>query len=294
MNSLTKLHNTCLKQFHSTISEQITAFRNNDNKNNFIPKVVLIGDESSGKTSLLQSLCMIPFETSAFFNYSYLEIRLRQEKTKALKIRVGVSEDFDNSINVSDPIKICETMIDLKSKSEYMKSEGFIVEMKTPDCVNCDIIDTPGYYTCLENIEKGNHNKLVEFWTRYIEQNAIFLIVVPVNNEWSLTLNFVLEQVERRENDLNFREKLLFCLTKCEDLLGSGKYLDIVSTKNVSWYITITDSIDFLRIRRDEEVGRLTLIRNHEKECIKNSTISTEDSLFGGIGVEKLVEKLAR
>ena len=112
-----------------------------------IPFVVVVGDQSSGKSSLLSALIGFKLPTGVgTCSKCPIEVRFRRGSEEKAKLRIEGSKLFEKSYDLFDEaeiFKINETLAD--SKTLFNKDAIIIIETEAPTHPNLTYVDLPGF-----------------------------------------------------------------------------------------------------------------------------------------------------
>ncbi|KAL2284827.1 hypothetical protein FJTKL_08656 [Diaporthe vaccinii] len=214
-----------------------------------LPQIVVCGDQSSGKSSVLEALTEIPFPRNDNLCTRFAtEISLRREPTSSLDLRI--IPDKNRPKHEQDKIKsFSESITDLNQLPRIMEkamnvmgiSEGhsafaqdtLSVEIQGPDRPQLTLVDIPGI---IQSSTKGVSNADVAIVSgiteRYIKQHrTICLAVVSATNDAA--------------NQPILQQRTLGVITK-PDLLSAGsgseaKFLELARNEDVffklGWHV---------------------------------------------------------
>ena len=173
-----------------------------------IPQIVVCGDQSSGKSSVLEAIANVPFPIGASTTTRFaIEVILRQGNTTVPKVtlcpspdrkteqareitsfqpnvRISEPSDFGNAIgNIVDEAKIHLESIDSDAK---FWSDWLRVEVSGPDQPHLTLVDLPGIIQTETgpNVIPGDKDKIKKMVTKYIEkERTIVLAIVDAQND---------------------------------------------------------------------------------------------------------------
>ena len=189
------------------------------------PQLVVIGDESSGKSSLLQRLVMMPILPTAKNTCTRLPIHVRlrnAEQAKAPRLEVYCSE---SKRTVEGPFVVpMQTARDFVHKkmneiltSEQGKSKGIssqhkiILHVEGPNIPSLDVVDMPGL-VATPKLMKKQSEALLKNHIKTHGESCIYLAVVSADGRQtnSIAMGLVQEQ--------NIESKTLGVFCKCDNL----------------------------------------------------------------------------
>ena len=202
------------------------------------PQLVVIGDESAGKSSLMQAICKVPLPKGRkLTTRAVMNVRLRHgpRKIKTWMTYRGSSmtrneREVKDEENLEDVIlKMQQSEIDLQNEAfGEDKKRGFMedpitIEICDEDNPDLTLVDLPGYFMYTGNDDNrvtGEDVKFIEkVLTEYLEDSSsILLIVVPASIPIGTVnvLNFIKKFMDSL-GDLqkeNLKARTIYCLTK--------------------------------------------------------------------------------
>ncbi|KAL0941492.1 dynamin family protein [Colletotrichum truncatum] len=281
-----------------------------------LPDIVVCGDQSAGKSSVLEALTEIPFPRNDNLCTRFAtEISLRRELTESLTVRV--IPDNDRSQEDQKRIKeFSESITDLKdlafimdaatkvmginngdssdSQSEQAPGSAFSkdtlsIEINGPDRPQLTLIDIPGLIqSATKGVSEADVAMVTEITDRYIKRpRTICLAVVSATND--AANQPILQRVRKFDPQ---GERTLGVITKPDQLpSGSGsesKFLELACNKDVffklGWHV--------IRNRRFDENGFSFEERNAaEAEFFRTSNFSVLPKDM--VGIEALRARLS-
>lgn len=186
------------------------------------PRIAVIGDESSGKSSMLESLCMIPFPRG---NHTVTRCPTIVQLVKGPDAESSAiawhAKQPDNKHEITSITSLDETISKLQAEmlgGESFSRDAVTVRVTHPDTADLTLIDLPGYfYYDGTGTEMGEFVKslLMEY---IMDANTIVLVIVPAIQEIK-TVNIynVLLEYERtlsEDEKKAFHARTIFCFTK--------------------------------------------------------------------------------
>ncbi|KAJ0107245.1 hypothetical protein J7T55_007615 [Diaporthe amygdali] len=166
-----------------------------------LPQIVVCGDQSSGKSSVLEVLTEIPFPRNDNLCTRFAtEISLRRELTSSLDLKITPDENRPK-LEQEKMKSFGETITDLKELPQIMEkamgvmgiSEGksafskdiLSVEIQGPDRPQLTLVDIPGIIqSSTRGVSNADVAKVLEITERYIEKHrTICLAVVSATND---------------------------------------------------------------------------------------------------------------
>ncbi|KAF9572897.1 hypothetical protein EC968_009202 [Mortierella alpina] len=197
------------------------------NKMITIPQIAILGDQSSGKSSVLEAITKLTFprniETCTRFA---TQVNMRRSERVEISAHIDGETDF-NSIHKSqtatlDIHKIIDKAKSILCSSVEISEKVLEITISGPTLSPLTIIDLPGYInTTVDGQDKSIVQKIREINTRYIKDSrTIILAVVPANVD--LNNIFVLGEAEHYDKS---NERTIPIVTKPDtveqDLLPS-------------------------------------------------------------------------
>mmetsp|Transcript_191 Transcript_191/g.306 ORF Transcript_191/g.306 Transcript_191/m.306 type:complete len:668 (-) Transcript_191:94-2097(-) len=200
-----------------------------------LPQIAVMGDQSSGKSSVLQSICGIPFPRGSGLVTRCPTQVIMSRAAPGTKWTGDIRINWDaKQPNCSGPVdsieELCEKITILTdfvtgSKSTSFSEDCLIIRISSPDSPDLTIVDLPGIvrtstqgqdFTVIAQV-----NQLIE---RYIAQsNTIILAVVPCNQDIA-----TVDILERASIVDPTGSRTIGVLTK-PDLIGPGSEEEVVS-----------------------------------------------------------------
>jgi len=200
------------------------------------PKIVVLGDESSGKSTLLEQLAMMAIfpRSESFCTRMAISVRLRRNPDPAAARAVisvcskDGSQEVPHGNEVTVPIhqghkRVQETMMSLfeeasasEGKLGVLKSKLIVMYVHHPEVPSIDLVDLPGFTN-----EAGRAAEVEEIVLSEIEEDrrtgghSMFLVVVPamLRPNTNLGLSFVKKH--------NLQSRAFGVFSQC-DVLGKN------------------------------------------------------------------------
>ncbi|XP_059402414.1 interferon-induced GTP-binding protein Mx2-like [Carassius carassius] len=200
-----------------------------------LPTIAVIGDQSSGKSSVLEALSGIALPRgTGIVTRCPLELKLKKVTSgvnwKAVLSYRKKKTDIANSSSVENKIK--EAQNELAGKGVGICDELITLEVMSPDVCDLTLIDLPGIARVPVNGQPEDiAEQIKRLITRYIEkQETINMVVVPCNIDIATTEALNMAQKVDPEG-----KRTVGILTK-PDLIDRGtekQILDIVQNKTI-------------------------------------------------------------
>ena len=258
------------------------------------PSIVLVGSQSSGKSTLVNRLIgmkVIP-TGGKMVTRTPINIHLINEQ-KDEKIELGIYQRGNwcslktlnfNMINFDNDIKndIIRLTNDLAGNNKNIASTEIHLKIYKKDVPNLNFIDLPGL-TAIACTDKGQPENIKEqitnLITNYISENNIIMCVMPARED--LETDMALELVKRYDKD---GSRSIGVLTKV-DLMNE--------TSDLTCYLNNTMSAD-LKLKYGYFLLKNNSLVKPEKEeemnFFKNKGIYLEYNSF--LGIDNLIDKM--
>ncbi len=210
------------------------------------PRIAVIGDESAGKSSLLESICKIPFPRgSSLTTKCPTQIRLRRKKGAKWSATAWTAGEDGDARNyetvVRDEEHITEVIRDLQNKElarvnamtnqNTMFAQGPItISIEADDIADLTLVDLPGYFQRTGNIISGDEaevrwskkevDRITEILEDYIyDDKTVLLVVLPVSTQFKTAgVMGLLEDYKRSLQDSaaiqRLQSRIIYCVTK--------------------------------------------------------------------------------
>ena len=199
-----------------------------------LPQIAVMGDQSSGKSSVLQSISGIPFPRgSGLVTRCPLEMKMKKaEKGSPWKAEVSVRWNREQPRESGEAKDVHELLEKIQALSNIISDSGIngfstdsiVIKVSSPDCPDLTLIDLPGI---VRTATVGQNKDVIEqvnsLINQYISQpNTIILAVVPSNQDIA-TID-ILERASRIDTT---GSRTLGVLTK-PDLIGPGNEEEVL------------------------------------------------------------------
>ncbi|KAJ1474099.1 P-loop containing nucleoside triphosphate hydrolase protein, partial [Baffinella frigidus] len=206
-----------------------------------IPQIAVMGDQSSGKSSVLEALTGVEFPRGpGLVTKCATEVRMRCCKNgepASFKVSLSWSKaqpaeaGFCSSEEIGARIaSLTERLLSDRSehgkKASFEKEHAIVVEMVSPDVPDLTIIDLPGI---VRTAVAGQNASVVEdvrsLLDRYLKLNrTIILAVVPCNVDIA-----TVDIIELANNADPLGQRTIGVLTK-PDCIAQGEEKDVIET----------------------------------------------------------------
>ncbi|KAK2611520.1 hypothetical protein N8I77_004854 [Diaporthe amygdali] len=271
-----------------------------------LPQIVVCGDQSSGKSSVLEALTEIPFPRNDNLCTRFAtEISLRREPTNSLDLKVIPDESrpkpqqekmksFSESItNLSEQPRIMEKAMEVMGISDGQSAfakDTLSIEIQGPDRPQLTLVDIPGIIqSSTRGVSNADVAMVAEITQRYIRQHrTICLAVVSATND--AANQPILQQVRKFDPR---GERTLGVITK-PDLLSAGsgseaKFLELARNEdvmfNLGWHV--------IKNRKFEE-HEFSIDERNLSEKIFFSTSNFKQLPKDNVGIDSLRVKLSQ
>ncbi|KAI0696226.1 P-loop containing nucleoside triphosphate hydrolase protein [Cerioporus squamosus] len=154
-----------------------------------IPCVVVIGNQSAGKSSLIQSITEVPVPRSdGTTTRAPFEVRMtRTALSVPWSAQIYIRREYDLYGNKLLVVKEMneEELSGLASLTSHAFSKNVIcIDLAGPDLVDLSFIDLPGIIQNAENDPKGEMVTLVEgLVNTYIKSNCLILVTISMSDD---------------------------------------------------------------------------------------------------------------
>ncbi|KAF8938685.1 P-loop containing nucleoside triphosphate hydrolase protein [Dissophora ornata] len=265
------------------------------NKMITIPQIAILGDQSSGKSSVLEAITKLSFPRNIDTCTRFAtQVNLRRSEREEMTAHIDdepqfneryVAQDkaWDLKEIVSDANRILCSNVEISEKVLEITISG-------PTLSPLTIIDLPGYInTTVDGQDKSIVQTIREIGTRYIKDSrTIILAVVPANVD--LNNIFVLGEAERYDKG---NERTIPIVTKPdtieEDLLPSLVNTLLNRRKHMKLGYLVMKNSGFKDIEMSWDDAR-----QREDDFFKSSTLwkSVPDARKGRVQVKKFLGEL--
>jgi dynamin 1-like protein len=277
-NNITKSNN-----FKSSLKiskfDVIESLRGQNLNKLTVPGIVVAGAQSSGKSSLLESISGIKLPSGKTITTRVpLIIRLQndQELTSPYAL-ISAESNFDESVKITDISKIPKRIIELTNKMSETGCVGETpINLKVfgPNLPTLTLIDLPGITHLSKNEQSDIHEMTSNLVRRFIkDENMIILCVIPAIDDFSNTEAIRLA----REYDPHGR-RTIGVVTKVDLINKHTGIQDKLYGKT-----GVTLKLGFVAVKNKspgESDMTMTQLREVEKNYFKNS------KLFDNVPIE--------
>ena len=132
------------------------------------PNIIMIGPQSSGKSSVTEALCGVNILPKAMKMSTMKSVHITLIKSKDSKISVGTRE-FKSETEAAEEIKRL-------NENGYIKIIN--VEIHSPDVYNCSLVDLPGLFVVASDDNAGLPKEVKNLTIKYLEDPNNIPVVV--------------------------------------------------------------------------------------------------------------------
>jgi GTP-binding protein EngB required for normal cell division len=264
-----------------------------------LPQVIVVGDRSAGKSSVLEAISRIRFPIKDGLCTSFAtELALRQSSHPRIAVRVqtdGLDTFSRLGFDKSDLPRIIEEAkqhMGITSDSIEFSEDVLRIELGGPDVPQLTLVDLPGFF----HDDAENHdlfgeeivNRLAE---KYMSQEKNIILAV-ISAQKDLTAQKVLHEAKKHDPDLN---RTLGIITKPDEVEEQSKderaYLRLARNEKASHKLKLGWHV--LRNRAQKEADSTDAERDEEEKHFFQagvwSAVNSQDR-----GIETLREKLSQ
>jgi interferon-induced GTP-binding protein Mx1 len=153
-----------------------------------MPQICVMGDQSSGKSSVLESLSGIPFPRGAGL-VTRCPIRMVMKRARlgekwAASVSTSVNPLKQTATNIAELSSLIDrVMADLCTGASSFSTESVVVELTSSDACDLTVVDLPGI---IRTVTVGQNPTVIEQVNRLIKSflmdpRTIILAMVPAN-----------------------------------------------------------------------------------------------------------------
>lgn len=234
-----------------------------------LPQIAVMGDQSSGKSSVLQSISGIPFPRgSGLVTRCPLELIMKKSTDLQWKAEVSVrwerpEQPAESGIaaNIDDLLTRIQALSNVLSESGIngFSRDSIVIRVSSPDSPDLTLIDLPGIVrTSTAGQDAGVIEQVNSLIDHYISQpNTIILAVVPSNQDIA-----TIDILERASHVDTSGIRTVGVLTK-PDLIGPGNEEEVLQV--------------LLNKRKPLQLG-YTIVKNASQKQLNEQKTSTSSS----------------
>ncbi|KAF4074966.1 hypothetical protein AMELA_G00229300 [Ameiurus melas] len=215
-----------------------------------LPAIVVIGDQSSGKSSVLEALSGVALPRGSG-NVTRCPLELKMKKSRQEDFWHGKIKYRDTERVITDPADVERSI--RKAQNELagalgMSEELISLEVTSTKAPDLTFIDLPGIvHVPIDGQPEDIGEQIKSLIKKFItKQDTIILVVAPCNVDISTT------EALRMAQESNLTERTLGILTK-PDLVDRGKENEVLSVIN-NKIIYLTKGYMVVRCRGQQEI----------------------------------------
>jgi interferon-induced GTP-binding protein Mx1 len=222
-----------------------------------MPQICVMGDQSSGKSSVLEALSGIPFPRgSGLVTRCPIRMvmkRARSGESWSAVVSTTANPTLVNARDVPDLNQIIDRkMSELCGGASNFSTESVVVELVSPDACDLTVVDLPGI---IRTITAGQNITVVEQVNRLIksylmDKRTIILAVIPANQDIA-----TVDILERAQSVDPTGQRTIGVLTKT-DLVGPGNEEEVLAVVN--------------NVRKPLNLGYVIVKNRSQKEIVEN------------------------
>jgi interferon-induced GTP-binding protein Mx1 len=222
-----------------------------------MPQICVMGDQSSGKSSVLEALSGIPFPRgSGLVTRCPIRMvmkRARSGESWSAVVSTTANPALVNARDVPDlNLIIDRKMTELCGGASNFSTESVVVELVSPDACDLTVVDLPGI---IRTITAGQNITVVEQVNRLIksylmDKRTIILAVIPANQDIA-----TVDILERAQSVDPTGQRTIGVLTKT-DLVGPGNEEEVLAVVN--------------NVRKPLNLGYVIVKNRSQKEIVEN------------------------
>ncbi|CAM9610022.1 unnamed protein product [Chrysoparadoxa australica] len=244
-----------------TLVDELSTFTHSSEVS--LPQICVMGDQSSGKSSVLEALSGIPFPRGSGL-VTRCPIRLSMKKGaqgQQWRAVITTSKDTTTEMEASTPEHLTEVLEEQTNKLTQ-SSGGFStdiinVKLTSPDAPDLTVVDLPGI---IRTATAGQDpraiqqvNSLIESYLR--QERTVVLCVIPSNQDIA-----TVDILERARKVDPSGERTIGVLTK-PDLIGPGNEDEVMAVLH--------------NVRKPLQLGYI-MVKNRTQEELKNGVTNKE------------------
>lgn len=222
-----------------------------------MPQICVMGDQSSGKSSVLEALSGIPFPRGSGL-VTRCPIRMVMKRSRNNEPwSATVSTTTNPTPTIAKDIPELNAIMDRKMQelcggANSFSTECVVVDLISPDACDLTVVDLPGI---IRTVTAGQTITAIEQVNRLIksyllDQRTIILAVIPANQDIA-----TVDILERAQGVDPTGQRTIGVLTKT-DLVGPGNEEEVLAVAN--------------NIRKPLHLGYIMLKNRSQKEIMEN------------------------
>ncbi|UJR18158.1 hypothetical protein I4U23_005058 [Adineta vaga] len=184
MDTFTKAYDESIRPLMDKI-DQVRPLLSMDNAGIIFPNVVVVGDQSSGKTTLLESLSLVELpKGSGIVTRCPLVLRLRKSSKRTVyRVYDGNRKVILNEANLIMPRYIEEETRHLAGNNKNIVQDLIELQVEDPHVRDLTLVDLPGIARYPMGDQPGDiYTQTIKLIKKYISQEgSVILCVFPAN-----------------------------------------------------------------------------------------------------------------
>ncbi|KAL2016567.1 hypothetical protein VTK56DRAFT_3396 [Thermocarpiscus australiensis] len=247
-----------------------------------LPQVIVVGDQSSGKSSVLEAICRVRFPVRAEVCTRFAtELALQTDHSTKIEVSIerrsrGPDTEeklrtLNNKDEIPDIIEEAKQSMGIGQNSRDFSSDILRIRIFAPDVPNLTLVDLPGFYHGSSQSQKADGRLVVDKLVRSYMQQPSTIILAVVSARTGIEQQKVLEEAAEFDPE---RERTLGVITQL-DRLDPG-------SETEKYFKIARGGDETLKLRHSWH-----LVRNRsekEAECSDDQRDTTEtDFLSSGI-----------
>lgn len=238
-----------------------------------IPVTVVVGDTSSGKSSVMSRLTGLKFPSGEEVTTNFVtEVDMRSSEEESITFSVILPE-VDRTGKVKEGSKPCRQEIDSESidqafhdafdlmtarSNQKLMRDILHIEIRGPDCPSLTVIDLPGLMQAqIDGFSKADMDLTAELVERYIQSpRTIILTIISAAN------NIVNQKITQMTREVDpHGDRTLGILTKVDTITGSAndrQMFDTLSNQKIAFKLgwhALVNTIDGNEQATDPEIN---------------------------------------
>ncbi|KAH6972956.1 P-loop containing nucleoside triphosphate hydrolase protein [Ilyonectria sp. MPI-CAGE-AT-0026] len=210
-----------------------------------LPQIIVVGDQSSGKSSVLEAISRVRFPVKGGLCTRFAtELVLRKKPKEELVVKIRASNpdrqpDFNERRFSKDDlpaiIEQAKKLMGVGDDASSFSEDTLRVEVSGPDLEPLTLVDLPGFYHAGTSDQSPEGiSTVLRLVERYMKQkNSIILAVVSAKNE--IVHQMVLDEVQKHDP---MRERTMGIVTKPDTLTPGSveeeKYVQLAKNQESS------------------------------------------------------------
>ena len=289
MESFTHAYDEKVRPLMDKIDQIRSILSSNEDGITF-PNVVVVGDQSSGKSTLLEALSMVELpKGSGIVTRCPLVLRLRRSmKRQVYRLYDGNKKDLldESKLNILKYIE--EETKKLAGKNKNVVHDLIEILVEDPNVRDLTVVDLPGIArNPIADQPKNIHKQTTDLIRKFIsQQGTVILCVFPANVDVATVESFTLA----RKYD-SVGNRTIGVITKSDLAPNQESFIQQLLMEK-SDVLKLTLGFVAVRNRSTDETLSLEDARRREKEFFQNHQAS---ALVGWhcLGIDALINRLA-